>query len=144
MTIIAVSVVLLVVLPIGLAWCIGEYFETVGPSNIHVYHGPSIRVTNTTDGDWQLFIVSGYRPVSGMRFCVTDPDSGQTVLTKMLSSIEFSARDTDAIYNDTDKDNILDTGDLITLKASGGHIKAGQKVQFYYYNELVGTVKRLP
>jgi hypothetical protein len=143
-TIIAVSVVLLIVVPIGLAWYIGEYYETRGPSNIHVYNGPSIRVTNTTDGDWQLFIVSGYRRVSGLTFCVTDPDSGQTVLTKKLSSIKFSAKDPDAIYNDTNKDNILNTGDLITLKASGGHIKAGQKVQFFEGNELVGAVKSLP
>jgi len=143
-TIIAVSVVLLVVVPIGLAWYWAWIHETSGPGAGYVRWGPSLRVTNTTDGDWQLLVVGGYRRVSGMTFCVTDPDSGQTVLSKKLSTIKFSAKDPDAIYNDTNKDNILNTGDLITLKASGGHIKAGQKVLFFEGNELVGAVKSLP
>jgi hypothetical protein len=144
MAIVTISVMLVVVVPFGLAWYWAWIHETSGPGAGNVWWGPSLRVTNTTDGDWQLLVVGGYQRVSRLTFCVTDPDSGQTVLSKNLSSIKYPARDPDAVYNDTNKDNILNSGDTIILKASGGHIKAGQKVQFFKGNELVGAVKSLP
>ena len=111
------------------------------------YHGVEtnigVRVNKTAGGDWLLLIVYGDKPVSSLTLQVAN-QTGDIVFKKTLASIKIPSGDPDAVFNDTDGNNILNAGDTILLKASGGHVRAGQEVRFMRGDHVLGRVKSLP
>ncbi len=101
-----------------------------------------VRVNKAAEGDWLLSIVSGSKPASLTLQVVNR--TNEIVFIKTLASIKIPASDPDAAFTDTDGNNKVNAGDTILLKASGGLVKAGQRVQLLWGNSLVGVVKSLP
>jgi FlaG/FlaF family flagellin (archaellin) len=138
-TIIGVAAVIILVVLVGL-WAIGDRDSGhFNPPETNF----DIRVNKTAEGDWLMLIHGNSKPASTLTLQVAN-QTGEIVLKKTLASIKIPSGDPDAAYNDTDGNNNLNTGDTILLKASGGHVKAGCKVQILRGNIILGGFKELP
>jgi len=102
-------------------------------------------VNQTSPGNWTITIMCGSYKPSSVRLTVVDPHTGETTLNKVVSTLTPAKNDPDAVFNDNLYVNSkLDAGDTIVPKASGGHIHAGYKVQFFQGRDLIGTIRELP
>jgi hypothetical protein len=140
--IIALSFVLAITVPYYLAW----FWE--GSSWGSDYHMPvettiGIRVNKTAAGDWQLQITGGSKPVSSLTLQVAN-QTGEIVFKKTFASIKIPSSDPDAAFNDTDRNNNVNAGDTILLKASGGHVQAGYEVRLLRGDLVLGLLRSLP
>jgi hypothetical protein len=103
-----------------------------------------LSVNQTSPGNWTIYITAGSYKASSVRLTVVDPHTGETTLNKVVSKLAPAQNDPDAVYNNNFAISNLDAGDTIVLKASGGHIIAGYKVQFLQGRDLIGTIRDLP
>jgi len=106
-----------------------------------------LRVNQTSPGNWTITVVSGGSTIykaSSVRLTVMNQTTGEATVNKVVSKLAPARNDPDAVYNDRNDNSKIDAGDTIVLKASGGHIIAGYKVQFFIGNDIVGTIRDLP
>jgi hypothetical protein len=101
-------------------------------------------VNQTSPGNWTIYITSGSYKASSIRVTVIDPHTGESTVNKVVSTLTPAKNDPDAVYNDSNANSKIDAGDTIVLKASGGHIVAGYKVQFLQGQNIIGTIRELP
>lgn len=129
---------------VGIPTLIGVWEDSNrDPNNPGVETNIGVRVNKTAEGDWLLSIVSSSKPVSSLTLQVVNL-TGEIVFKKTLASIKIPSGDPDAAFDDTDGNNNLSPGDTILLKASGGHVKAGYKVQLMRGNAVLGLIRSLP
>jgi hypothetical protein len=103
-----------------------------------------LRVNQTSPGNWTIYISGGSRKASSVRLNVIIPTTAVTTVNKVVSALTPAKNNPDAVFNDSNANSKMDAGDTIILKASGGHIVAGYKVQFLQGQELIGTIRELP
>ena len=142
--IVVVVVVLVIVLPIIIAGVLIVYLQTLPYESPTVETNLGLRVEPLQAGGWLLSVVSGTKTASSVTLQVINPSTGAPTVSKLVSSLAPAYSDPDARYNDNNGNNRLDAGDTIQLKASGGHIVAGYKVQILVGDSIVGMIKELP
>jgi len=134
-TAILVAVSLLVIIP-------GSYIiiknQLPSPQgSIDDYTDIGLRIGKNDTGDWFVTIMTGRKSISGISIMIVDPHTGNVTVDKPLAVL--TQTDLDATFSDNNHDGKLDAGDTLLLKASGGHIQAGQMFQLMMgQNRLVG------
>jgi hypothetical protein len=121
----------------------GFYFPSLRPDNTSVETTLGTRVVKTDNGNWEITITGGSKPVASLTIQVVNI-TGQSQLTKKCSDIKNQIGDPDSVFNDTDNNNLANAGDTILLKTSGGHVHKGDAVHLLNGNLIVGKVDSLP
>ena len=142
--IVVAVVVLVIFVPLILAGVLMVYLQAQPSSGGSTDGFTGIHAEKTTDGDWLLAITSGGDPASSLTLQIIDPSNGQVNISMGLPSTKPTYNNPDAVYNDSNGNNKLDAGDSILLKASGGHVQAGDRVQFMKGDSIIATVNALP
>jgi hypothetical protein len=106
--------------------------------------GLGTRVNQTSPGNWTVYIAGGSKIASHMRVSVFNHTIGQETVNKIVSNLAPDRNDPDAVFNDANSNSRIDAGDTIILKASGGHVAAGNTVRFLHGDIIFGTIRALP
>jgi hypothetical protein len=104
-----------------------------------------LRIVNTTEGDWILYVTSGYvSSLKSVRLTIINSSTGKSTVDKSITSLFPANNDPDAIFNDSNGNNHIDSGDSILLKGSSTNIRSGYRVQFLKGEKIIGTIHEIP
>jgi len=106
---------------------------------------PGLRIDNTTDGDWLILIAQGYvSSLKSVHMMIMNSSNGEKTVDKPISAFLPANNDQDAVFNDSNGNNHIDSGDSILLKGSSQNIKSGYRVQFLKGENIIGTIREIP
>jgi len=104
-----------------------------------------LRIDNSTGGDWSISIVSGYvSSLKSVRMMIMNSSTGEKTVDKPISALLPANNDPDAVFNDSNGNNHIDSGDSILLKGSSPNIKSGYRVNFLKGENVTGTIWEIP
>jgi hypothetical protein len=103
-----------------------------------------LRIENSTDGNWIITFASASEPLKNVRFTISNSSTGERTVDKRMSDLLPAKNDPDAVFNDTNANNKIDSGDSILLKGSSPNIKSGYRVQFLKDNNVIAQIGEIP
>jgi len=141
--ILAISVIVLVGVAGMVYWSMVNAPE-VPPDEPGESPGWGFRAENSTDGNWNVSIVTGSLPLKNLRMMIIDPNNGAKTVDKLIADLVAAKNDPEAVFNDSNANNRFDAGDSVLLKCSSQNIKSGYRVQFLDGESVIGTINELP
>jgi DNA-binding transcriptional regulator of glucitol operon len=127
--------VVFMLLVITLAWVI------LRPPEGHPFQDTlGMRCEKIPDGNWTVSITGGRVKAADMKVVVVD----QNTYTRTVNSRLTMKANDDFVYNDTNRNGMLDAGDTITLKVSSPNIKSGYRMNIMRGDQYWGHIARLP
>jgi archaellum component FlaF (FlaF/FlaG flagellin family) len=137
--IIAGVVGMVIVLPVILVGFLVLYLQTLPQGSDVVETSLGLSTAKTSGGDWLISVTSGSATSSSVTVLVTDPNTGATIVSSRLTSINAA----DGTYNDNNGNNKVDAGDTVLLRNTAS-VNPGMKVQFLKGESVIGTIRELP
>jgi hypothetical protein len=144
--VVVVVIIFLVAVSVVAAGILVVWLQTLPSDGGHeeVETNVGLRAESRGNGNWTISVTSGSKNAVDVRLQVIDPATGSARVSKMVYALLPKFDDPDGVYWDNNQNDKLDAGDTIQLKSSGGHVKAGDKVQLLKGDSVIGTIKELP
>jgi hypothetical protein len=144
LVIVVVAIILVVVVTVVIAGVLVVYLQTVPSGDTNIETTLGLRAEKTSGGDWLVSVTSGSKNAADVKLQVIDPNTGRATVEEYINGMLPNRNNPDGVFYDNNQNYRLDAGDTILLRAPGGNVAAGYKVQLLVGGSIVGTIKELP